>query len=53
MRVLLTLFVILSIVNGYILLNYIECIVPKIIRPCEDINLFLLQTSQSKLLISN
>ena len=46
MSLLLNVFVILSIVNGYILLNNIECIVPKIISPCEDINLFLLQTSQ-------
>lgn len=45
MRV-LTLLVILSIVNAYILLNNVECIIPKIINPCEDINLFLLQTSQ-------
>jgi|GEM_PF-4434225 len=46
MRVLLTMFVILTIVNGYILLNNIECNIPKIISPCEDINLFLLQISQ-------
>ena len=43
MRV-LTLFVILSIVNAYILLNNVECIIPKIIKPCEYIDLFLLQT---------
>ena len=40
------LFIILSIVNAYILLNNVECIIPKIISPCKDINLFLLQTSQ-------
>ena len=45
MRV-LTLIVILSIVNAYILLNNVECVIPKIITPCEDISLHLLQTSQ-------
>lgn len=43
---LLALFIILSIVNAYILLNNVQCIIPKIIKPCEDINLFLLQTSE-------
>ena len=45
MRV-IPLFIILSMINAYILLNNVECIIPKIISPCKDINLFLLQTLQ-------
>ena len=42
----LTLLIVLSFVNAYSLLNNVECIIPKILRPCEGINLFFLQTSQ-------
>lgn len=42
---LISLFLLLSIVNGFILLDNVECILPKILTPCEDINPFFLQKS--------
>lgn len=45
MRILIFI-LILNIVNAYILLNNVKCVIPKIISPCEGINLLLLETSQ-------
>lgn len=46
MRILTILLFILVIINAYMLLESVECVLPKIISYCDDINTYILQTAQ-------
>ena len=45
MRVLILL-LLLSLVNTFVLIKNLDCVIPKVLTPCEGINLFFLETAK-------